>query len=555
MTKKLNNLNKIKRSKEIITVLTKYGLNYFIDHSRLNFLIKIRKKSKGYHSLTFPERIRLALEDLGPTFIKFGQILSTRPDLLPADFIEEFSKLQDQIQPFDFAKVQDLVEQELGKEINCLFKDFDKNPIAAASLSQVHKATLFTGEIVAIKIQRPKIKETIALDLEILEKLASLLENRLRNGWVYHPKLMVSEFKRAINKELDFINEACNLEKFKNNFKKIDYIRFPKVYRDMSTKKILTMEFIDGVKINEIIQEKYKGVFDIKKVARRGVLVMFKQILEDGFFHADPHPANLFVVAPATIVMLDVGMVGYLDDKTIESGSKLFQGIFDKDVDMVVKGLEILGIVPEDFDEVSFSRSLNEFLEYYHGRLLKDLEISKISQDFIEIMLRYNLSLPAEMILMVKAISMVEASGKKLDQDLDVFLIAKPLVKNFFKRKFHPSKFFKKIQNILEEGSYFVEDFPKDLGGILKKIKKDELSFNFEHKGLEKLTREINSSSSRISISLVIAALFIASSLILQQPEKVAFVEYTTLGGVGYIVAGFFSLILIIYILKSKKEK
>ncbi len=429
------NLRKFKRSRQIMAVLVKYGLDYFIDRTKkVNILTRIRKKPKDYEVLTLPERLRLALEELGPTFIKFGQILSTRPDFLPPAFIKELEKLQDQVSPFDSSQAKAIIEQELNSPIEKLFKKFETKPVAAASLSQVHKATLFNGEIVAVKIQRPNIREMAELDLEILEDLSGILENRLQNGWIYHPKLMVKEFKKAIRKELDFTNEAHNFEKFRINFKEIEYIQLPKIYWETTTTKVLTMEFIEGTKINEITKEKHKGIFKPKEVAEKGAEAILKQVLEDGFFHADPHPANLFVLPPATIVMLDVGMVGHVDEKTIINGAKLLQAIVDKNLDQVMRGFENLGVIIEEFDRNLLRQDLKELLDRYLEIPLKNLEINKVSQDILEVMVRHNLVLPANLVLMIKAISVVETTGRQLDPDFDILSAAKPFVKKLLRK-------------------------------------------------------------------------------------------------------------------------
>ena len=343
-------LRQVKRSRQIISVLIKYGLDYFIDQAKISFWLKIKKKPERFQELTPPKRLRLALEELGPTFVKFGQILSTRPDFLPPDFIKELEKLQDKVPPFSSFQAKKIIEKELNKPLEKLFKKFETKPIAAASLSQVHKAILPNNEVIAVKVQRPGIREIIELDLKILEDLAGFLENRLYNGWVYQPKLIIRELKKAIKREIDFINEAYNFERFRINFKDIEYIKVPKIYWEMSTSKVLTMEFIKGTKIDEITQEKYKNIFDPKKVAKRGAQAILKQILEDGFFHADPHPANILVQPPATIVMLDVGMVGYLDKETIFKIAKLLQAIIDKNLEQIINCLENLGVVIKEID-------------------------------------------------------------------------------------------------------------------------------------------------------------------------------------------------------------
>lgn len=403
------NWRKLKRSRQIIAVLIKYGLEFFLDRTKIEWLAKIGLRSRNYQSLTLPERFRLAWAELYPT----------------------------QVPSFDSFQAQKFIEQELNIPFDKLFKEFEMKPIATTSLSQVHKATLISGEIVAVKIQRPNIKETIELDIETLEDLAEILENMFHNGWVYRPKLMVEEFKKAIRKQLDFTNEAYNFEKFRINFRERDFIKVPKIYWPMTTTKILTMEFIEGTKINEITQEKYKGIFKPEEVANRVAEAILKQILEDGFFHADLIPANLLVLPPATIVMLDVGTVDYLDEKTIFNGAKLLQAIVDKNLDQAVRSLEKLGIMSKEFTRSSLRQDLNVLFDRYLGIPLKNLEISKISQDqdMLEIMMRHNLVLPANLVLMIKALSEAETTVRQLYPDFDMLSLAKPLVKKLLRKR------------------------------------------------------------------------------------------------------------------------
>ncbi len=547
------NLRRIKRSRQIIRVLVKYSLDYFVDRQKTALWLKIKKRSENYQKLNGPKRLRLALEELGPTFVKFGQVLSTRPDFLPPTFVKELEKLQDSVPPFSSFQAQKIIEKELNKPLRKLFKKFETKPIAAASLSQVHKAILPNNEVVAVKVQRPGIKEIIESDLEILENLAGSLENRLQNGWVYQPKIIVAELKKAIEKEIDFTNEAYNFERFKINFKETEYIKVPKIYWEMSTAKVLTMEFIEGVKVNEITQEKYKNVFNAKKVAEQGARAILKQILEDGFFHADPHPANLLIQAPATIVMLDVGIVGYLDKKTIFKIAKLLQAVIDKNLEQIINYLESLNIIVKEIDKSLFRQDLKELLDRYFGVPLKRLEIKKISEDILRIMIEHHLALPSDFVLMLKALSMEESIGKKLDPDFDMFAAAKPFVKKVLRKKVTPQELLKKSSVLFQESVELIEELPKNLINVLRKLKEDKLKFNLEDRSLEKLARELDRSSNRLSFSLIIAALIVGSSLILQQQVGPFIFGYPAIGIVGYLIAGFFGLGLVTSILRSNK--
>jgi len=520
----LKSWNQIKRSQKVILVLFKYGLN---------------------PKLTPPKKLRLALEELGPTFVKFGQILSTRPDFLPPEFIKELEKLQDQAPPFSTLEAQKIIEKELNQPLEKIFKKFEPKPIAAASLSQVHKAILPNDEVVAVKIQRPGIEKIIESDLEILKHLASFLENHLPHGWVYQPKLIISELKKAIKKEIDFINEAYNFERFKINFKNFEGIKVPKIYWEFSTSKVLTMEFVEGIKVSEITQEKYKNVFDPKKVAKRGAEAILKQILEDGFFHADPHPANLLVQPPATIVILDAGMVGHLDEITISKIGKLIQAITDKNLNQIVECLESLGVIMKEIDKNQFRQDLKELLDRYFGLPLKRLEIRRMSEDLLKLMVSYHLTLPSNLVLMIKALSMEETIGKKLDPDFNMISAAKPFIKKLWQKKFTSKELLKKSRLFLQESLELIEKVPHDLTKILQQFEEDKIKINFDSQRLEKVLTETKRSNDRISLSLIISALIIGSSLILEKQPH--------LGIIGYLLASFLALVLITSIFKSNK--
>ncbi|MEK7568365.1 MAG: AarF/ABC1/UbiB kinase family protein [Patescibacteria group bacterium] len=534
---------KFRRSRQITAVLAKYGLDYFI---------KPAKRRRESESSDLPQKMRLALEELGPTFIKLGQILSTRPDFLPPAFIVELEKLQDSVLPFDNFQAQVIIRRELNQPLSKLFRSFETEPVAAASLSQVYKAVLPDGETVAVKVQRPRIKEIIDLDLEILNDLIGFLGDNLRNGWVYHPRLILKVFKKAIEKELDFTIEAQNFEKLRFNFKDIDYVRVPKVYWHMTTPKVLTMEYIDGVKITDIVQEKYKGIFKPKEVARRGAAITLKQIFEDGFFHADPHPANIFVLPPATIAMLDAGMVGYLDDKTINYAAEFMQGIMERDLDQSIHALENLGIIIDEFDQTRLYRDLKELFDYFLGTPLKNLKIKKMNQDILEITVRHNLVLPENLVLMIKAFSVVENNGQRIDPDFNIISVAKPFINDLFlKKEFGFEELFEKGKKIFRDSVKLAEKFPRDFSDIIHKLRGGKLKFNFEHHGLEKLTREIDRAGSRISSGLIVAALIVGSSLVLREQIGPFIFGYPILGVFGYVLATFMGLGILISIFKS----
>jgi ubiquinone biosynthesis protein len=544
--------NKLKRSRQITNVLIKYGLDYFIDKSKLKLPHRIKKIPKSYEGIGLSEGMRLALEELGPTFIKFGQILSTRPDFLPPAFIKELEKLQDEVPPFDSFQAKEIIEKELGKPVEKLFKEFGEIPVASASLSQVHKAILPNDEIVAVKIQRPNVNEVIELDLEILKDLVGVIDRRSGNNWIYHPGLIVEEFKKAIKREIDFTNEAHNYEKFRINFKDIDYIKIPKIYWNMTTTKVLTMEFVEGIKINEITMPEHRDIFNPKEVARRGAQIILKQIFEDGFFHADPHPANIFVLSPATIVMLDVGQVSYVDESIIKNGAKLLLAMMDKNLDQGMRCLKALGVFEKEYDENLLRHDFAELIDHYVGIPLKDIEIRKLAQETIEVMKRHNLVLPSNLFLMIKALSMAETTGRKLDPDFNIVSVGKPFITKIVNKRFSPDELLKRGNIFVKDSIEFIEKLPQDLTDTLKKLVEGKLKVIFENKELEKIANEISRSAKCKSLSIVIASLIIGSSLTMQMNIGPTIFGYPLQGIIGYITAIFLGVVLTI-ILKSRK--
>lgn len=543
------NLEKLKRTRQIVGVLTKYGVEYLFDRRRKGIS---STRNTGKNILSTPEKFCRALEELGPTFIKFGQILSTRPDFLPPEFIKELEKLRDNTPPFDFSLVRQIIEEELGKPSQEVFRYFDPVPVAAASLSQVHKAALPDGDQVAVKIRRPGIRQIIEADLAILEDLAQFAENRLHNGWMYRPRLMVEEYRKAVRKELDFTREAQNYEKFRINFSDVEYIRVPKVYWELTTSAVLTMEFIDGIKINETVQEKYRNLYDTHKIALRGAEAIMKQILEDGFFHADPHPANLFVIPPAEIVMLDVGMVGYLDKNTRFYGAKLLQALINRDPDSTLNRFEDLKIIIRDVDRSLLRQELAELFDSYLGIPLGSLDINKAGQEVIGIMIRHNLTLPPNLVLMIKALSMIESTGKELYPDLDMLEVARPFVKKISRKRLDPGEILKRSSSLLQESVELIERLPGEINLILNKLREGKLKLVFELHEADKLKRSISRVGHQISLSVIIAAIIIGSSVIFAMQEKGPLI----FGYPAFGVAGLFlALILILIYLWSVMNK
>lgn len=550
-----NNLDKVRRSRQIISVFFKFGLDYFLDRSRINLITRLRRRRKGYQKLSNAEKLRMAFEELGPTFIKFGQILSTRPDFLPPDYIHELEKLQDAVAPVEFEKIQEVIEKELQKPIPKVFKEFDEIPVASASLSQVHRAVLHNGKVVAVKIQKPDIQYTIELDISILETFANIIENRFPEGPIYHPTATVEELKKTIRKELDFLNEAYNFERFRTNFKEVDYIKIPEVHWDLTTVHLLTMEYIDGIKISEITQEKYRSQFDLQKIAKQAAEALFKQILLDGFFHADPHPGNLFIIPPNTIVMLDVGMTGHLDDQSLISIAKILRAINHRDFDQIIRGLQELGFIMQEVDKIALRHDIKELLDVYADRPYKTVSLARMNQDVMEISIRHKLALPSNFVMMIRAMSIAETIGKQLEPDFNMFEILKPLTRKMYLKLYSPRSWKKRTANMIDASVELIEHLPQNMYDLLEKLKEGQFEIHLEHHRLENLANEIKESSNHISMSLIIAALIIGSSIIVQQKIGPLIANVSLWGILGFVIAAIMGIGLLISSMQRKRRK
>lgn len=512
------NVKKLRRSKDIVSVFIKYGLYQNSDKK----IFSKNKEKKTLH-LSRPEKLRLALEELGPTFIKLGQILSVRPDLLPLEYIKELEKLQDEVCCSEDVKIDEIIKNNFGKSIDEIFISIETTPFASASLSQVYKAQLKNGDWVAIKVQKPNVEEIINTDLAILTDLANLSKIIIRDDWVFQPPLIVSEIKRSLTKEINFVLEGLNYERFNENFKKVDYVKLPKVYWQYTNTEILTMEYIDAIKMKELFTcqcDKY----DKKKIAERGARIALKQIFVDGFFHADPHPANVLVKSPATIVMIDVGMVGALDLNTRKILLNLLNAFINEDIDAIITSFKKLNIIKHDdnkLDEAALKRDLFDLIDKYFGMPLKYFDFKEISQELFRTVYKYNLSLPADLTLMLKAISTVENTGKQLDPNFDIYATIESFIRENFLSKLSPSYILNKSKRALAQSVDILENLPNDFFNFINKIKdQDALKIKIEKETQDKITKSIKNSVLLISLSIIMAAVIISASVFIIYNQK-----------------------------------
>ena len=513
------NVRKLRRSRNIVSVLFKYG---FLKDPNRKVFYKKNKESETL-KLSRPEKLRLALEELGPTFIKLGQILSVRPDLLPLDYIKELEKLQDDVCCSEEVKIDEIIKNNFGKSIDEIFNYIEEKPFASASLSQVYKAQLKNGDWVAIKVQKPNVKEIINTDLDILTDLANLSKIIIQDDWIFQPPLIVSEIKRSLTKEINFVLEGLNYERFSENFKNVEYVKLPKVYWQYTNTEILTMEYIDAIKMKELFNCQCEE-YDKKKIADRGARIALKQIFVDGFFHADPHPANILVKPPSTIVMIDVGMVGALDLNTRKILLDLLNAFINEDIDVIITCFKKLNIIKHDdnkLDEAALKRDLFDLIDKYFGMPIRYFDFKEISEELFRTVYKYNLSLPPNLTLMLKAISTVENTGKQLDPDFDIYSTIESFIRENFIKKLSPSYIFNKSKKTIAQSIDLIENLPNDIFNFINKIKdQDAIQIKVDKDTQDKITRSIKNSVLLISLSIIMAAVIISASVFIIYNQK-----------------------------------
>ncbi|MBN2332969.1 MAG: ubiquinone biosynthesis protein UbiB [Deltaproteobacteria bacterium] len=549
----------IKRYRQIIGVFISYGFGGIIEQLNIDYYLALGKSivtlNKGGRKklirYTKAQRLRMALEELGPTFVKLGQLLSTRPDLIPPSIVNELKHLQDQVSPFPYADVVQVIESSLARPLAEMFPEFNREPVAAASMSQVHQARLATGELVAVKIQRPGITQTIETDIDIMMSLAYLIAKHIPELQLYDPVGIVKEFAKTIRKELDFQVEGRHLDRFGQNFADDPTVSITSVHWPFTAREVLTMGWIEGVKISER-QALIDAGLDPKIVARNGATLVLRQVLEFGIFHGDPHPGNLFVLPGNVIAPLDFGIVGHLDEEQNHLVLDLLMAVINRDIRRLTNVLSAVGVIDEDRINMRELRAdLYDFVDRYYNIPLQQIEVGSLIRDFIAITSHHHIRFLPDMMLLLKALMTIESVGRSLDPDFDMISHATPFVKQLLTRKMSPEYLAKVVWRRVQEFQSLVEMLPRETQEIIKKLSKGKLKIEFEHVGLDPLGKNLDRITNRLSFSLIISATIVASSLIMQTNTGFMFMGYPVLGIIGYLVAGGLGFWLAIAILRS----
>jgi ubiquinone biosynthesis protein len=520
----------IGRTREILGILVKYGFEDVISNSTLRNLvtesmrIKWLRDERPVMEYTRWERIRMAAEELGPTFVKLAQVLSNRPDIVPEPLVKEFEKLQDKVPPFAFAQVKAIVEKETGKRLNELFSSFTEIPMASASIGQVHKATLMTGEDVVVKVQRPDVQDTIDRDLGIIKEGVKRADRYLKKQGVLNAEEVVKVFERSMQRELDYRNEARNMERFRVVYKHRRDFYVPKPYREFSTDKVLIMEYAKGCKITDVKQLREWGISPAK-VVEQGMEIYLSQIFEFGYFHGDPHPGNVLVREDGTIVLLDFGMVGQLMKKDKYAFAGIFIAMARHDAREMANQLRKLAIEDNITDMRQFIYELNDLIEDYASLDVAESSIQDVITRLQKIMFDYHITVPGGIFIIFRAFAILEGIGKKMHPNFKTYEFIKPYGQRLLTEQLKPENLASEAAQRFSNFTAFLNSFPVEVRGILQKATRGKLHFEIEHQGYGYLLKKMDSLNTRMGLVYIICALMISSSIALlaQYPEDMKF--------------------------------
>ncbi|GBC93188.1 putative protein kinase UbiB [bacterium HR15] len=541
----------LQRYRQVVSVLARHGfgsaLEYLSVHRRLS-LPRAELQPDVEPLLSPAEHLRLALEELGPTFVKLGQVLSTRSDLLPEPFIEELRKLQDSITPTPWEEIRAVMEQELGRPPEEVFPSLDPNPIGSASLSQVHAATLPDGTEVAIKVQRPGIRELVETDLEILHDLAALAQ-RTPLGELYDAEAVAEDIAFTLLNELDFRREGRNAEQFRKNFAHEPQVHIPLIYWDYTTSRMLVMERLHGVKVDDVAALRAAG-HDTHQIALDASRLIIKEVLEDGFFHADPHPGNYLVESDGRIGVLDFGMVGTLSEDDRIHLTRLYVAVIRQDAYAILNVFARMGALSSRTDRPRLIRATERLIGKYRGRTLKESSFAEFWSDLTEVLRQHHVRLPTNLWLVGKTLAMLEGIGRQLDPDYDLFAVSEPFVRRLARQAWLPHLSTRDLLEQLDTWRYLMRELPILVMQWLQGVERGKVPVEAQIGASPETLDRLDAMITRLSLSILVAAFIVGLALLLPATREIPFAPALTF--LGFLAAALLGVWLLISILRRR---
>jgi len=550
------NYKNVTRLIKIVSIIGRYGFSAFLSRLRSGLgtvpvhIFHIRQE-QSTKTLSEPERMRLAVEELGPAFIKMGQILSLRPDIIPPEYAAALEKLQDKNPHVPFEQIKQVVENEMGLPLSDMFDDFEHIPVASGSIAQVHSAVLReSGEHVAVKVLKPKTREIIEKDLAIMRLFTRLAIHYIPELRQYHPEEVLHEFSEILLGELNFMHEAHVMARFSRFFSGKEYVHIPAVYQEHTTARVIVMEFIDGIKISDIQAIEGAGM-DKKSIVENGGHIALSEVFEFGFFHADPHPGNLFVLPGNVIAPVDFGITGYIDREGVLLIGNILSAFIEQDVDRVIRYLRRYNFIPEDTDIRRLKIDLYEIMDMARDRSISKLDVPSSLHGLFNLTRKYRINLPGEYLLILRTFLGVDGLGRKLYPDFNITEFSKSYVKKWFVSQYSPGKYMKDMLSVLDDLNFFIRSLPAELGQVLRKFTVGRLRLPIFHENLDRAVSEIDRVGNRLSFAVIIAALILSSSILVQAGIGPFIKGYPVPGLAGFFAAAIMGIWLLIGIIRS----
>ncbi|MHC4091690.1 MAG: ABC1 kinase family protein [Planctomycetota bacterium] len=553
----VKSVRSLQRLRRIVTVLSQQGFGHLVDRMNLRRFVPVprwgrTRPSEPVDAMTIGQRLVAVCNELGPTFIKLGQVVTTRPDLVPEHVLDDLKTLQDQVAPFETPTALSVIRDELGAPVEELFRTFDEKPMASGSIGQVYRAVTADGADVVVKVKRPEIEEPIRLDLFLLKQLAEAMESLVPETRIYRPRMLVDEFEQALLRELDFTHEASSTTRVQLAFADDPYIRIPKTRWDLSGPGVLTLEVVAGENIDAVFGAEDRR-YDRRLLASRLANLYIKQFFEVGTFHADPHPGNILVVPPARIGLIDFGQIGMVTDELAAKMVALLVAAVYRETDFMVGILSDLNALGPETDARNLARDLRVLVHKYYGLPLKRIDLVTVLHEASAVMRAHDVAIPRDLVLVLKTLSTVMGIVLQLDPEFDALAMFRPRLKELIRQQVSPGRLARSAGVIAWNLLGLLRDTPQQLRSALRSLSRGQWQLNVRHERLDELMSELDRSSNRLSFSVVIAATIVGSSVVVTASPEMAIlgVPLQWFGVIGYLFAGVLGIGLLWAIFRS----